>query len=148
MKMTLPTLTTPNYLSYHIENHYIISLFLWGGKRGAEMVFCTIKNKGLFYFYPIICPRKKRKFCYVLLIISCLAKKTIFALLMWVKTNNPHQKLWRKPKVSPSPNYQCCSWTSSARNLRATTLKRDFFLFFIFFRIRLSNAKKVFLPKY
>ena len=54
-------------------------------------------------------------------------------------SNKPGQKLWQKPRISPSPNYQCYSWACGARSLKTTTLKLAEGLFF---RSRLCNAEK------
>ena len=54
-------------------------------------------------------------------------------------SDNRGQKLWQKPRISPSPNYQYCSWACGAWSLRTTTLKLGEG---VFFRSRLCNAEK------
>ena len=52
----------------------------------------------------------------------------------WFSVPTTPDKNWgKKPKISPSPNYQFCSRLCSARRLRVATLKLGSFFFFFFF---------------
>ena len=55
--------------------------------------------------------------------IHILSTCLFFVFVFFIFSDNLGQKLWQKPKISPSPNYQCCSWSCDGKSLGATTLK-------------------------
>ena len=54
---------------------------------------------------------------------SYLLSIKIFTFTTIYGCYNPGQKLWQKQRISPSSNYQCCSWACGERSLQTTTLK-------------------------